>query len=265
MGSVVSINSAGSENNINITGVAIKHSHIDSAVSSPSRHDVHRMFDRIARRYDLLNRMFSLGQDVVWRKKVAILLAKHKSESVLDLATGTADVLLSCFKHNQFMRSGVGIDLSGEMLEVGSRKLEKAELSGKTILVRADALSLPFCDNSFDATTIGFGIRNVMDVDQALKEMRRVLKTGGKSFILEFALPTNPVMRRIFLIYLRSFIPLIGGIVSGNNRAYKYFDETVETFSYGEEFMKLMIKAGFKEVKMHRLTCGVAMIYEGTK
>ncbi len=255
----------GLKKTMNVTGVGIIESHSSQAAKSPSREDVHRMFGRIARRYDLLNRMFSLGQDVVWRKKVATLLAQYSSETVLDLATGTADVLLMAFKHNHSMRFGMGIDLSGEMLEVGRRKIERAKLSGKTILVKADALSLPIADNSFDATTIAFGIRNVMDVDRALKEMRRVLKTGGKSFILEFALPINPVMRRVFLIYLRSFIPLVGGIVSGDKRAYKYFDETVESFSYGEDFVKLMNKAGFKDVKMHRLTFGVAMIYEGTK
>ena len=250
---------------MNITGVTTTHSHLNQAALSPSRNDVHRMFDRIARRYDLLNRIFSFGQDIRWRKKLAEILNQYKSESVLDLATGTADVLLSAYKYNQAMRMGIGIDLAGEMLQVGRRKLERANLLEKTLLIRADALSVPVADNSFDAVTISFGIRNVVEVPNALKEMRRVLKIGGKALILEFALPPNPVIRRIFLIYLRSFIPFIGGIVSGNKRAYKYFDETVETFSYGEEFVKLMNEAGFTEVKMHRLTFGVAMIYEGTK
>ncbi len=223
------------------------------------------MFDRIASRYDLLNRLLSFGQDLWWRRKLAKILERNKSAEILDLATGTADVLLSVHKYNQAMRLGVGIDLAGEMLQVGRYKLEKANLSEKTILLRADALSLPVVDNSFDATTISFGIRNVVDVHNALKEMRRVLKTGGKALILEFALPPNPVLRRIFLVYIHSVIPFIGGIVSGNKRAYRYFHETVETFSYGEEFAQLMKEAGFKEVKMHRMTLGVAIIYEGVK
>ena len=247
------------------TGVIIAQSHLEETRHSPSRQDVHRMFDRIARRYDILNRLLSFGQDILWRKKLAKILNKDKAETVLDLATGTADVLLSVHKYNQAMRLGVGIDLAAEMLQVGRYKLERANLSGKTLLLRAVVLSVPIADNSFDAVTISFGIRNVVDVPKALKEMWRVLKTGGKALILEFALPPNPLLRRIFLIYLHSFIPFIGGMVSGNNRAYKYFHETVETFPYGEEFVQLMKDAGFKEVKMHRLTFGVAIIYEGVK
>ncbi len=247
------------------TGVAIDNSQLQDAAVSPSRQDIHRMFDGIARRYDLLNRLLSFGQDIRWRRKLAKIMEQNKSAEILDLATGTADVLLSCHRHNRAMRLGIGIDLAAEMLQVGRHKLEKARLSEKTILLRADALSVPAADNSFDAVTISFGIRNVVDVNKALEEMRRVLKTGAPALILEFALPPNPLLRRIFLFYLRSVIPFIGGIVSGNQRAYSYFNETVETFCYGEEFVKLMKEAGFKDVKMHRLTFGVAIIYEGVK
>jgi len=250
---------------MNITGVAITHSHSSQAAPSPSRHDVHRMFDRIAGRYDFLNRIFSFGQDIIWRKKVAKLLSQNKSESVLDLATGTADVLLSGFKHNQFMRWGIGIDMSGEMLQVGRRKIGEQKLSDRAFLIKADALALPIADNSFDATTIAFGIRNVSDVDSSFKEMYRVLKTGGKSFILEFALPTNSMLRRMFLIYLRNFIPFFGGFFSGDKAAYRYLNETVETFPGGQKFAELMENAGFKNVNIHQQTFGVAMIYEGTK
>ncbi len=237
----------------------------NQAVDSPSRQDVHRMFDRIARRYDILNRLFSFGQDVIWRKKVAILLARNKSECVLDLATGTADVLLTAFSHSQFIRFGIGIDMSGEMLEIGRRKIAEGKLSKQAVLIRADALALPIAGNSCDATTIAFGIRNVLDVKKALDEMHRVLKAGGKSFILEFALPSNLFMRRLFLIYLRYIIPLVGGLFSGNKTAYRYLNETVETFPCGHKFAEQMEKAGYKNVQTHSLTFGVAMIYEGTK
>jgi len=247
------------------TGVAITQSPSNQAAKSPSRQDVHRMFDRIARRYDLLNRILSLGQDIVWRKKLAGILNKNQCQDILDLATGTADVLLSAHRYNRSMRIGVGVDLAREMLQVGRRKLAKANLSEKTLLLKADALSVPVADNSFDAITISFGIRNVVDVHKALKEMWRVLKVDGRTLILEFALPPKPWLRRIFLIYLRNIIPFIGGIVSGNKHAYRYFNETVETFSYGEEFVQLMKEAGFREVKIHSLSFGVAAIYEGVK
>ncbi len=250
---------------MNNTGVAITHSQSNSAANSPSRHDVHRMFDGIARRYDFLNRTFSFGQDIIWRKKVATLLALNKSETVLDLATGTADVLLTIFQHNKFFRFGMGIDMSHAMLEIGRRKIAKVKHSEQMVLIKADALTLPIADNSFDATTIAFGIRNVSNVAESLKEMRRVLKVGGKSFILEFALPTNTIMRRLFLAYLRYFIPLVGGLLSGNKAAYRYLNETVESFPCGQEFVLRMENAGFKNVKVYSLTFGVAMIYEGTK
>lgn len=251
--------------NMNNTGVAITHSQSSAAVNPPSRRDVYRMFDRIARRYDFLNRTFSFGQDIIWRKKVAMLLAQNKSETVLDLATGTADVLLTVFQQNKYIRLGLGIDMSHAMLEIGRRKIAKKKLSEQTVLIKADALTLPIADNSFAATTIAFGIRNVSDVAEALKEMHRVIKAGGKSFILEFALPSNTIMRRLFLVYLRYFIPLVGGLLSGNKAAYRYLNETVETFPCGPKFALLMENAGFKNVKIYPLTFGVAMIYEGTK
>lgn len=247
------------------TGVVIEHSQPQGTAHAPSRSDVHRMFDRIARRYDILNRIFSFGQDVIWRKKLARILARFQCKEILDLATGTADVLLSAFKYSHAMTTGVGIDMSAEMLSFGQKKISESKLSEQTLLIRADALELPFCDNSFDATTISFGIRNVMDVERSLKEMHRVIRPGGKSLVLEFAIPKNPVLRKMFLIYLRNFIPIIGGFFSGNRAAYKYLNETVETFPCGQEFAVLMETAGFKNVQVHSMTFGVAMIYEGSK
>jgi demethylmenaquinone methyltransferase/2-methoxy-6-polyprenyl-1,4-benzoquinol methylase len=247
------------------TGVVIEQSHPTNRARVPSRYDVYRMFDNIAGKYDILNRIFSFGQDVVWRKKLARLLSNHRAADVLDLATGTADVLLSAFKYNKSMRSGVGVDMSSEMLGIGHNKILETGLFNKAVLLKADALSIPIKDGSFDATTISFGIRNVLNVEKSLLEMKRVLRPGGKSFVLEFALPTSSILRKMFLIYLRNFIPIIGGLFSGNRGAYKYLNETVETFPYGQEFAALMEKVGFTDVKIHTMTFGVAMIYEGTK
>jgi demethylmenaquinone methyltransferase/2-methoxy-6-polyprenyl-1,4-benzoquinol methylase len=248
-----------------VTGVAINNRIPQKSVQAPSRNDVHRMFDRIAKKYDFLNRLFSFGQDSKWRKKLAKMLEENKCSEVLDLATGTADVLLASFKFNQYMRLGAGLDMAGVMLQVGQMKVERGGLTDKTFLIKSDAMSLPISDNSFDATTIAFGIRNVLDVRKGLVEMKRVLRQGGKSFVLEFSLPSNVLMRKFFLIYLRFYIPLVGGIFSGNRTAYRYLNETIETFPYGHEFARLMGEAGFRNVAVHKLTFGVAMIYEGTK
>lgn len=247
------------------TGVIIAQSHLEERHRSPSRHDVYRMFDRIARCYDLLNRLLSFGQDILWRKKLAKILEQNQCAEILDLASGTADVLLSAIKHNRFFKFGLGLDLSQEMLSIGRHKISQSGYGDKLKLLRADATEIPISDNSFDAITIAFGIRNVVSVDSALKEMKRVIKTGGKVCILEFSMPSNVLMRELFLIYLRHILPFIGGIISGDKKAYKYLNETVESFPYGQAFGELMSSAGLKDVRIHRLSFGAASIYEGTK
>ncbi len=247
------------------TGVIIAPSHLEETQRSPSRRDVHRMFDRIARRYDLLNRLLSFGQDIVWRKKLAKILENHNCAEILDLASGTADVLLSANQHNRYMKLGVGIDMSEEMLSLGHHKISSLDLSEKLKLIRADATELPIADNSFDAVTIAFGIRNVLSVDSALSEMNRAVKSGGKVCVLEFSLPSNMLIRKLFLIYLRHILPFFGGLISGDRKAYRYLNETVESFPYGQAFGELMIKAGLRDIHIRRLSFGAATIYEGTK
>ncbi len=224
---------------------------------------VWRMFDRIAPRYDLLNRLLSLRQDVVWRKKVAQYLPDRAGQIVLDVATGTADLLLSLFDKSDRISSAVGIDLSPKMLRLGLEKIASRRLADKISLVRADALGIPFADNSFDAVTIAFGIRNVADVPRALTEMHRVLKPGGKVLILEFSLPRNRFIRSLYQFHLRGILPRLGAIVSGDSHAYRYLNKTIETFPHGEEFCDVMRKAGFVEVQAAPLTFGIATIYHG--
>lgn len=247
------------------TGVAIAQAKLERGPDAPSRHEIYRMFDRIARRYDLLNRLLSFGQDILWRKKLARLLEKNKCAEVLDLATGTADVLLSAFKHNRHMQIGVGLDLAEQMLAIARIKVAKGNLAEEVMLIKGDAASLPVLDNTFDAVAIAFGIRNVMDVGQALNEMQRVIKTSGKVYVMEFSIPKNALARRLFLFYLRYILPFVGGLVSGDKTAYRYLNETVESFPHGHEFAELMTRAGYNDIKIHSLTFGVAAIYEGTK
>ncbi|MCH9025111.1 MAG: bifunctional demethylmenaquinone methyltransferase/2-methoxy-6-polyprenyl-1,4-benzoquinol methylase UbiE [candidate division Zixibacteria bacterium] len=246
-------------------GVAITEPFGSQAEKSPGRQDVYRMFDRIASRYDLVNRLLSFGQDIRWRKKLAKLLPERQSQSILDLATGTGDVLLSLVKYSKNIKYGIGLDMSAKMLAEARRKLPHSVLSENLSLLRGDATSIPCCDSSFDVVTIAFGIRNVTDVKKSLSEMHRVLNNSGKVLILEFSLPPNILIRKLHLFYLRYLLPAIGGLISGDKEAYQYLNRTIETFPYGSEFLKLMDEAGFKSTKAHPLTFGVATIYEGEK
>lgn len=230
-----------------------------------SRREVWKMFDRIAHRYDLLNRLLSFGQDVIWRKKVAGRLKDTPGQIVLDLATGTADLLITVCKENPRVNSGIGIDLAEKMLEIGKRKIADKNLDSQLKLEVGDAVNIPFSDGSFDAAMIAFGIRNVEDIHRSLLEMNRVLKAGGRAIILEFSLPANRVIRTIYLFYFRRILPKIGALISGDKYAYSYLNETVEAFPYGKDFEDLMIQAGFVSVQSTPLTFGIATIYQGDK
>lgn len=232
---------------------------------SPSRQQAWKMFDRIAHRYDLLNRLLSFGTDVRWRKRLAKLLPQGDKLRVLDLATGTCDVLLTLHKECARMESGVGVDMSGEMLVYGQKKIQQRGLTDTFKLARGDATQLAIASEAFDAVTISFGIRNTIDVPQALREMHRILKPEGRALILEFSLPGNPLFRAFYLFYFRHVLPKLGGLVSGDWYAYKYLNETVETFPYGEAFCSLMREAGFNDVRAYPLTMGIATIYQGDK
>ena len=220
------------------------------------------MFNRIAHRYDLLNRLLSFGQDVRWRNRLATMLPKQPVTQVLDLATGTGDVLLTLARGEGGVE-GFGLDMAADMLTFARQKIDRAHLDGRLVLVRADGIALPFADQSFDLATIAFGIRNIPDYRIAITEMHRVLRPGGRALILEFSLPSNRLLRAAYLLYFRHVLPRVGSIISGDSYAYKYLNQTVETFPYGSEFAELMRHAGFSVVKQHPLTFGVATIYEG--
>jgi demethylmenaquinone methyltransferase / 2-methoxy-6-polyprenyl-1,4-benzoquinol methylase len=232
--------------------------------SSPSRREVWRMFDRIAYRYDLLNHLLSLNRDKVWRKRMRKLLPEKPNLEILDLATGTADQLLSINSSGK-VSFGVGIDMAGEMLTIGKKKIFDRGCADNLFLIRSDAGMIPFADNSFDLVTISFGIRNLIDVPAGLSEMNRVLKPGGRVLILEFSLPRNSVLRWWYLVYFRHILPKLGDIISGDSQAYRYLNQTVETFPYGKAFCQLMRTAGFNQVKTTSLTFGIAAIYQGDK
>lgn len=227
--------------------------------------DSWRMFNRISSRYDFLNRFLSFGLDIGWRKKIAVFLPQKSDLEILDLATGTGDVLLYLFKRRHDISQAYGIDLAGQMLRIGREKILKNGLGDKIILKEGDANQIPFDENRFDCTTIAFGIRNVSEPIRVIREMYRVLRKNGRALILEFSIPKNPFVKANYLFYLRKVMPKIGALISGDPQAYRYLNQTVESFPCGEEFCGLMRAAGFKDVRANLLTFGAASIYQGDK
>jgi demethylmenaquinone methyltransferase/2-methoxy-6-polyprenyl-1,4-benzoquinol methylase len=222
------------------------------------------MFDRIAARYDLLNHLLSAGQDIRWRAKVKKYLPARNDLELLDIATGTGDQLLSLLGDKR-VSAAVGVDLAMEMIRIGRKKAENRQLSDVVEFRNGDACDLDFPDNRFDVVTISFGIRNVLDLDKAISEMYRVLNDQGRLIILEFSLPRRRVLRSMYLWYFRKILPSIGSAISGDGYAYRYLNQTVETFPFGQEFCNFLLRAGFNNAQAIPLTLGVATIYVADK
>jgi len=222
------------------------------------------MFDSIAPRYDLLNRLLSFRRDIAWRRRLAKLVGQHHCHRVLDLATGTGDVLLALAENNA-AHMAVGIDLAPEMLTLAQRKLAKSGAPQTFSAIQANAGITSFRHASFDAATIAFGIRNIPNVSETLREIHRVLKPGGLLFVLEFSLPANPLVRAMYLAYFRYAVPAIGGWIGRNRAAYDYLNRSVEAFPYGPQFCALLSAAGFIHITVESLTFGIAAIYIGVK
>ena len=221
------------------------------------------MFNRISQRYDLLNRLLSARRDVVWRKKCARLLPQRSGLRVLDLATGTADVAIALLKERPDIAITIGLDPAINMLKIGREKCKKT--GANVDLINGDAQQLSLKSNSVDVITMAFGIRNVANIEAAFQEMFRVLTDRGRLIILEFSLPTNRLIRLVYLFYFRTILPFIGGLISGDRQAYQYLNRTVEDFPYGQAFCDKLAEAGFTETKALPLTFGIASIYSAEK
>jgi demethylmenaquinone methyltransferase/2-methoxy-6-polyprenyl-1,4-benzoquinol methylase len=225
-----------------------------------------QMFNSIATRYDLLNRILSLGQDLRWRRFVIERLVNTcKPESYLDIATGTGDLLIEVIRSMPSIKSAVGLDMAKEMLAIARAKLELRQLSSKVQLICADAQHLPFEDNSVDLMTISFGIRNIPDLRQALIEKYRVLRPQGYIAILEFSKPANPLLRLGHAFYMSVIVPTVGFLFSGNFNAYQYLNTTVSTFPYGQQFCLILEQFGFRSKRSYPLMGGVASLYVAQK
>ena len=223
------------------------------------------MFNAIAGRYDFLNRLLSLGQDMRWRARLKEHLPKGAKLSVLDLATGTADVLIMLANEEPRIERAIGIDLAEGMLNIGRSKVEAQNMQDKILLQHGDAQALPFLDNTFDCVTIAFGIRNMPDLRLALLEMYRVLKKDGRVLILELSKPADPVLFAGHWLYLHTIVPLTGALFSGNLKAYRYLTQTIGSFPYGERFCKILKQFGFINIGDHLLMGGAATIYVAEK
>ena len=223
---------------------------------------VTQMFDNIAKSYDFLNHSLSLGMDNIWRR-IAIKKLTNNPASILDIATGTADFAISASKHTKAKITG--IDISQGMLDVGNKKIIKKGLVGRIKLQLADSENLPFDDNSFDALTAGFGVRNFENLNKGLSEMNRTLKTGGIAAILEPSKPTSFPLKQFYNLYFHYILPFIGGIISKDKNAYTYLPESVTAFPSGKYFLTELEKAGFKNCEHVPLTFGVVSLYLAIK
>ena len=228
------------------------------------KEQVSHMFNSIARRYDLLNRLLSAGIDKRWRKRAIALLAKAKPQKVLDIATGTADVAIALVKQLDTPKV-VGLDIAEAMLEIGRKKIGKLDLDDRIELLVGDAEHLPFPSNTFDALTVSFGVRNFENLQAGLQEMHRVLKPQAEAVILEFSRPRLFPLKQIFHFYFKNILPLIGRWTSKDPRAYHYLYESVQAFPDGEDFLRELEKAGFRQTKQIALTFGICSIYYAKK
>lgn len=226
------------------------------------KNEVEDMFDNIAPKYDLLNHVLSMKVDTLWRKTLVKMLKTEMPNSVLDVATGTGDLAIAIQKGTD--AEITGYDLSQQMLNVGVDKIKKLNLDGKIKMIKGDAEHMPFENDQFDAVTAAFGVRNFENLEKGLSEMRRVVKPNKSVYILEFS-KVEGILGPLYMFYFKNILPLIGRLVSKDDRAYTYLPDSVNAFPYGEKMKNILLSVEFKEVKMKKLSLGVATIYKATK
>lgn len=227
------------------------------------KEQVAQMFDTISTNYDGLNRVISLGVDINWRKKVVKIVGENNPKQILDIATGTGDLALMMANLNPVKITG--LDISPGMLSVGKEKIAKAKLSDKIEMIVGDSEAMPFENNTFDAITVSFGVRNFANLNKGLKEIARVLKPSGVLVILETSNPVKFPFKQGYKLYTNLFLPIIGKLFSKDKSAYTYLSESANSFPFGNEFNNILQKNGFTHTKADPVTFGVATIYTAKK
>ncbi|MDG2372386.1 MAG: bifunctional demethylmenaquinone methyltransferase/2-methoxy-6-polyprenyl-1,4-benzoquinol methylase UbiE [Flavobacteriaceae bacterium] len=235
----------------------------NQSLSSSKKNQIKKMFDSISRKYDLLNRIITFGNDIKWRKKMFSIAKENNPKKILDIATGTADVALELSKIED--SEITGIDISNKMLSLGRKKIETRQLSHQISLECEDAENLPYPKNSFDLVTISFGVRNFQDLENGLKESNRVLKKNGVLIILETSIPKNYLINFIYMLFIRLYIPFISSIFSNNVSAYSYLQKSAEKFPSGEKFVSVLKRCGFKKINTYPQMLGATSIYTANK
>jgi demethylmenaquinone methyltransferase/2-methoxy-6-polyprenyl-1,4-benzoquinol methylase len=227
------------------------------------KEQVAQMFNNISHKYDFLNHFLSMGIDKLWRKRAINLLRPDAPKEILDIASGTGDFALEALKLQP--NRVVGMDISVGMLEKGREKMKKRKVDHIISMEVGDSENLPFGDNSFDAVTVGFGVRNFENLEKGLGEMLRVLRPGKTAVILEFSKPRKFPVKQSFNFYSKRIIPFIGRMVSKDKAAYTYLPESVAAFPEGQDFLDILSKVGYKDVKSRPVSGGIATIYYGKK
>jgi demethylmenaquinone methyltransferase/2-methoxy-6-polyprenyl-1,4-benzoquinol methylase len=233
-------------------------------LNSGKREQVELMFNRISPKYDLLNRVLSLGIDTIWRKKALNLLKKDQPKRILDVATGTADLAIEAAGRLK-ATSITGIDIAEDMLQIGREKIKKRNLESVITLQQGDSEKIAFADNTFDAVIVSFGVRNFEHLETGIAEIYRVLKNGGNIMVLEFSRPQKAPFKQIYQFYFKNILPVIGKLVSKDTSAYTYLPESVHAFPDGKAFCGILEKTGFTVEHYKPYTFGVCTAYVGKK
>lgn len=235
-------------------------------MQGPRTRDTERLFNSIARTYDSLNHWLSLGVDKSWRRRsLRWIVDPSAPQQILDIACGTGDYSIAIARRAHPDTVVTGVDLTEAMLQVMRSKVEKAGLAGRIVAEQGNAEAMRFADNRFDRTTIAFGIRNFEHREQALREILRVLKPGGRLVILELSVPSNPLLRWCYNLYFTRLLPAIGGMVSGDKAAYRYLPASVLSFPNKREWMETIRRCGFRNVSHRAYTLGICRLYIGEK